>query len=78
MADTLLDLIKQYPLLGEDTVLDGLQHFSFTWDQGYFTYKIQYEGHGSLEGAATYHPDGVCVGNPCEFCGYVMMDEWYV
>lgn len=43
--------------------------FSYTWDHGHETL---YEDSCSYSG--TYHPDGLCVGNPCEFCGRTYYD----
>ncbi len=72
---TLLALIREAAFLGlDDVTLNGLAHFSFTWDDGYYRYKIQNHGEGSMGGAHSYHPNVVCEGNPCEFCGHYLLD----
>ena len=38
--------------------------FSYRWDHGHETLD-----EGNVHYSGTYHPGGLCVGNPCEFCG---------
>lgn len=50
---------------------------TYTWDHGYEKLDIEYDAGGGTHYAGSYHPTegGVCVGNPCDYCGHVDHDE---
>lgn len=63
-------------LLGGDYPLGPGTTLTYSWTRGYEKLTVANEGHGSSEFAGVFHPvDGLCIGNPCDYCGATFHGE---
>lgn len=74
LVERVKELLGAFPEAGPDTL------FSYTFDHGYETYRIQNDGEGSTTYHGSYHPNIVCEdedGNGsetvCRWCGRTLM-----
>lgn len=69
------DLIKRLrdilgmDVLGDFQLTEGM-NFTYSWCNGYEKLSVSYSNRkGGQDYSGMHHPDAVCVGNPCHYCG---------
>lgn len=67
-------------LLNDDInmTLDEHTSFSYNWERGVEQYEITHHRTDSgLEYSGVYHPedDGMCIDNPCKYCGDTYIED---
>lgn len=71
---SLSDRIKN--LDSGERVLGPNDKVTYTWAYGYETLDVHHDDTNSgIHHAGSFHPrDGLCVGNPCDYCGHTTVD----
>lgn len=72
---TLLERIREIAL-NPDMELGPDEQVTYSWHHGGESFRIEpTDKHGGLNYSGTFHPRaGLCMGNPCDYCGAVSHD----
>lgn len=76
---TLLDRIRELSLENGEERVQDYTRILYSWQAteagaGHEEYEAELAQGGALHYSGVYHPDVVCEGNPCRFCGRAVME----
>lgn len=79
MSATLVQRVQELALDGGQEQVQDYEYITYTWTgtqdgSGIEEFYCKLRGGGVVRYTGVYHPNVVCEGNPCRYCGRTVME----